>query len=65
MPSNDITDINVAELVGCLEDLHQRLVSNYNDGAPFEQSEEDRNAVRTALDIIEANIITNSNSLSL
>jgi hypothetical protein len=43
------------ELISDLENLHQRLVSNYNDGIKFEQTEEDRMAVLHAIEIIEGN----------
>ena len=35
-----------------LQDLHNRLVANYNDNVPFEQLEEDRLVVSNTLDLI-------------
>jgi FtsZ-binding cell division protein ZapB len=40
------------ELIKSLEDLHNRLVLNYNDNIPFEQYEEDRLDVDNAIDTI-------------
>lgn len=61
MQNNNITEIDVGELVDCLENLHGRLVSDYNDGTGFEQIEEDRHSVLTALEVIEANTFSHSN----
>ena len=36
-----------------LQDLHERLVSNYNDNTQFEQLEEDRLAVGNAIEMLE------------
>lgn len=40
------------ELLKDLEDLYDRLVLNYNDNIQFEQTEEDRLAVRNVIDIL-------------
>lgn len=60
MQNNDVSIVDVGELVDSLENLHGRLVSNYNDGTGFEQTEEDRNSVLTALEVIEANTFGHS-----
>ena len=44
------------KLLSCLQDLHERLVSNYNDNTPFEQLEEDRLAVSNAIELLEKQI---------
>ena len=41
------------KLIEQLEDLHNRLVLNYNDNVPFEQFEEDRLAVNNALNLLK------------
>lgn len=40
----------MASNIELLQDLHQRLVLNYNNAVPFEQLEEDRLAVLNALE---------------
>lgn len=60
MQNKDFSIVDVGELVDCLENLHGRLVSDYNDGIGFEQTEEDRNSVLTALEVIEANTFGHS-----
>lgn len=42
----------IKNLMRDLQDLHNRLVSNYNDNVPFEQMEEDRLVVSNTLDLI-------------
>lgn len=41
------------KIIQRLQDLHERLVSNYNDNTPFEQLEEDRLAVGNAIEMLE------------
>lgn len=41
------------KLLTHLQDLHERLVSNYNDNTPFEQLEEDRLVVSNAIELLE------------
>ncbi len=61
----DMTTVNVTELVDCLKNLHERLVSNYNDGAEFNQFEEDRSAVLQAVEIMEEYIINNNGHVNV
>jgi len=45
-------ELNMDELLKELEDLYDRLVLDYNDHIPFEQTEEDRLAVGNVIDIL-------------
>ena len=45
--------INKTRLLTHLRDLHDRLVSNYNDNTPFEQFEEDRLVVSNVIELLE------------
>ena len=62
---DDMTTINVVELVDCLKELHERLVRNYNDGSEFNQLEEDRGAVLQAVEIMEEYIINNNGHVNV
>ncbi len=44
--------VDTKKLLQDLQDLHDRLVLNYNNDTPFEQFEEDRLAVNNAIDEI-------------
>ena len=44
------------KLIEHLEDLHNRLVLNYNDNVPFEQYEEDRLVVNNALNLLKEKV---------
>ena len=49
-------DININGIITDLDDLCKRLQDNYNDGVPFEQSEEDRLTVYNAIELLEKQI---------
>lgn len=49
----DINEININKLQELLEDLHNRLVENYNNGQPFEQYEEDRLTIQNVIDLLD------------
>lgn len=48
-----MTKDEISAIMQDLEELHQRLVLNYNDGVPFEQFEEDRLTVANAIELVE------------
>ena len=45
-------EINIKDVIADLDDLCKRLQDNYNDGIPFEQTEEDRLAVYNAIELL-------------
>ena len=50
------------KLIEHLEDLHNRLVLNYNDNVPFEQYEEDRLVVNNVIEFLKSKNFAQKNT---
>jgi len=49
---DDSPELDIELLIELLQDLHNRLVDNYNNNTPFEQTEEDRLVLNNVIEFL-------------